>query len=294
MTYLTGTAPDAGASESSGWFRARYSDNTTLSVRIKERIYSCRTDFQKIEVIDTFDFGRMLVLDDIINVTTQDEFIYHEMLAHVPLFSHPDPKKVLTVGGGDGGIIREVMKHPGVDSACLVEIDPGVIEVSQKYLPSVSSELSNSRVSIVHDDAAAYVSDKKKCYDVVIIDSTDPIGPGESLFTEEFYRHCRSSLTDSGVFAAQSESPFFDPDIVAGIYRTARSVFPVVKMYVAFMPSYVSGIWSFLYCSPCIDPVKSVRQSAFCPGIMKTQYYSPDIHRACFTLPPFIKKQFDL
>lgn len=276
------------------WFEARYSDNVKLSLRLKEWIYSTQSEFQKIDVMDSFDFGRLLVLDDIINVTTSDEFIYHEMMAHVPLFSHPDPKNILVVGGGDGGVIREIMKHKSVKKAYLVEIDSQVVEVSKKYFPDLSIGLDDHRVNVVYDDASKFVNLKKGKFDIIIIDSTDPIGAGERLFTPDFYTNCFSSLNDYGILTAQSESPFFDPDILKLLYGIAKNIFPVVKMYIAFVPSYVSGIWSFLFCSKHFNPIENFQSSRFDQTRIEMRYYNSEIHKASFSLPSFIKKQFDL
>jgi spermidine synthase len=280
--------------EKSDWFHARYSDNVTFSIRIRDRVYSNQGNFQKIEVMDSFEFGRVLVLDDIINVTERDEFIYHEMLAHVPLFSHTDPKNILVVGGGDGGIIREITKHASVERACLVEIDSKVVEVSKQYFPGVSKCFDDQRVSIIYNDASEFVKSKKNEFDVIIVDSTDPIGAGERLFNLEFYQDCFNVLTGNGILTAQSESPFFDPDITERLYKNAKEVFPVVKIYIAFMPSYVSGIWSFLYCSKKYDPIDNFQAERLNQACFETKYYNSEIHKASFALPSFLKKQLNI
>ena len=280
--------------EKSDWFHTRYSDNVTLSIRIKDRIYSNKSNFQNIEVMDSYEFGRVLVLDGIINVTECDEFIYHEMMAHVPMFSHTDPKNVLVVGGGDGGIIREITKHTSVERAYLVEIDSTVVEVSRQYFPGLSKCLDDRRVSVIYKDASEFVKFKKNEFDVIIVDSTDPIGAGERLFSPEFYQDCFHALTDDGILTAQSESPFFDPDIAELLHKNAKKVFPIVKMYIAFMPSYVSGIWSFLYCSKHYDPIDNFQAERLNQFHFETKYYNSEIHKASFSLPSFLKKQLDI
>ena len=278
--------------DNSEWFEAHYSDDVTLSLRIKTRLYSARSRFQKIEVLDSFEFGRILVLDDVINVTNRDEFIYHEMLSHVPLFSHAKPQNVLVVGGGDGGTIREVIKHTLVKKAFLVEIDSTVVDVSRKYFPDLSKSLDDPRVSIVYKDAIEYVESLDNEHDVIIVDSTDPVGVGEKLFSLDFYQKCFNALKVDGILTAQSESPFFDPDVVKRLYAVAKYVFPIVKMYIAFMPSYVSGIWSFLYCSKKYDPLKYFQSERFNQQNLELRYYNSEVHKASFALPSFIKKQF--
>ncbi len=282
------------APEKSDWFQARYSQDTILSLRITARLHSSRSPFQKIEVFDTDDFGRILVLDGVLNVAELDEFIYHEMMTHVPLFTHEKPERILVVGGGDGGILREAVKHDCVRDAVLVEIDKEVTDVSRRFFPKVSSALSDSRVTVIHDDASKYIQSQRNAFDGIIIDSTDPIGAGERLFTPQFYRNCFAALTENGVLSAQSESPFFDPDIVKDLYATAAQVFPIVRMYTAFMPSYVSGLWSFLYASKNTDPVAGFQAERYAHMNIEYQYYNADIHRASFSLPSFVKKQFSM
>lgn len=276
----------------SDWFDAKYSDDTHLRIRVVERLFKTQSNFQKIEVLDSIDFGRVLLLDDIINVTERDEFIYHEMMSHVPLFSHPEPRRVLVVGGGDGGVVREVVKHQPVHDVMLVEIDADVVDVCRSFFPQVSCALSDSRVSIHHQDAADFIKKMQQdSLDVIIIDSTDPGGASEKLFGPAFYEDCFKALTSEGVLTAQSESPFFDADIMLSLYEIARKVFPVVRFYIAFMPSYVSGIWSFLYCSKQTDPLSGFQRARYEQSRLDTRYYSAEIHAASFTLPPFIKQQ---
>ncbi len=271
------------------WLRSYYSDSAALSLRVKKKLFEEHSAFQKVSVYDTHAFGKVLLLDDAINVTERDEYIYHEMLTHVPLFTHPSPETVLVVGGGDGGIIREVVKHACVHTACLVDIDPLVTTVSETYFPAVSCSLHDERVRIHHDDASAFVRKSDTVYDCIIIDSTDPVGPGKKLFTEEFYHNCCSSLADNGIMCAQSESPFFDPHIVSAMYEKARHVFPIVKMYIAFMPSYVSGIWSFMFCSKLYDPPSLFQQLRYESASLNARYYNDRIHAASFVLPTFLE-----
>lgn len=280
--------------ESCSWFDAHYSDSVMLSLQIKKHIHSEQSPFQKIDVFDSIDFGRVLVLDNIINVAERDEFIYHEMLSHVPLFVHPNPENVLVVGGGDGGTIRESLKHSTVQKAYLVEIDSKVVEVSKKFFPKLSKGLNDQRVAVHYEDAAKFIQSGKNEFDVIMIDSTDPIGAGEKLFGQTFYRNCFDALKSDGIVTAQSESPFFDPDIVGALYKIAKNVFPIVRMYIAFMPSYVGGIWSFIYCSKKYYPVENLKVQRFNQTTFDTKYYNTEIHTASFCLPTFIKKQFDV
>ncbi len=276
------------------WFRAKFSPDLFLDVRIRDKLFSKKSSFQQIDIYDSCAFGRMLVLDNVINVTERDEFIYHEMLAHTALFSQNNAEEVLIIGGGDGGTVRESLKHSSVKHIHLVEIDEGVVEASLKFLPLVSSGLNDSRVKKVFEDASVYVKTCNKKFDVIIIDSTDPEGAGTVLYSRDFYQDCFNLLHDGGVLTAQSESPFFDPMIVDSLYKTAKSVFPIVKMFTAYVPSYVSGLWSFMFCSKTVDPVAGYTPESAAESSMSLQYYSQDIHIASFTLPPHIKREFGL
>ncbi|MCX8044064.1 MAG: polyamine aminopropyltransferase [Desulfobacterota bacterium] len=272
------------------WFEARFSPEVLVRIKVDRLVHAVQSRYQIIEVYDTTAFGRMLVLDGIINVTEKDEFIYHEMLAHVPLIAHPHPCSVLVVGGGDGGTVREALKHPTVYRIELVEIDSAVVEVSRTFLPFVSCALDNPKVHITYEDAACFIKETAQRFDVILIDSTDPIGAGAILFSEGFYHDCRARLNDNGVLAAQSESPFFDPHIVKPLYEMARTVFPIVRMYTALVPSYVSGLWSFMFCSTSVDPLARISQERIA-ALQSLRYYSLDIHRASFAVPPFVRAQ---
>lgn len=274
------------------WIETPFSETARLRLRCTRQLEHRQTPWQTIDVYDTPDFGRVLMLDSIINVTEKDEHIYHEMLTHVPLCTHPAPRSVVVVGGGDGGIVREAVRHSDIESITLVEIDPEVIEVSRRYFPAVSCGLSDPRAAIVTTDASAYIRDTARECSVIIVDSTDPIGPGQRLFTKSFYADCFRALTHDGILTAQSESPFFDPHIVRDLFSTARSVFPIVRLYIAFMPSYVSGLWSFLYCAKSYDPVRDFDAGRCARYTAHSTYYSAAIHRACFCLPAHLQAEF--
>jgi len=270
------------------WLEAEFAVDTRLRLQVSRRLHCCRSAFQKIEVVDTPRFGRVLLLDDVINVTEQDEAVYHEMLCHVPMQAHADAQRMLVVGGGDGGIIREAVRYPGLRRAVLAEIDAEVIAASRSWLPGVSAGLDDPRVEICTTDASAYVHGHPDTFDIIVIDATDPIGAGQRLYTPEFYRDCRRCLRANGILTAQSESPFFDTELVTHIYTLARKWFPLVRMYTACMPSYVSGVWSFMWCAK--SPAQSHLPCRTVPAGL--HYYSHEIHRAAFALPPSIKRQF--
>lgn len=257
-----------------------------LSVRIKEVLHREKSPFQEIAVFDTYEFGRILVLDDIIQLTEADEFIYHEMLAHVPLCAHPGPERVLVVGGGDGGTVRELCKHPSVKQIVMAELDQRVVEASRSYLPALSSGFGDSRVEINFVDGTEYVRTRKDEFDVVIVDSPDPLGPAEALFGSEFYSDICSALKPDGIMAVQSESPVLNRQFIRELCERIKEIFPGFYYYLAPIPTYPGGLWSFAIGSKRHDPAQP--QNSFIPG--GTRYYTPEIHRAAFTLPPFVRE----
>jgi len=213
------------------WFTEYQTPTLGITCKTKKTLHSEKTEYQELAVIETEQFGRMLLLDGIIQTTVADEFVYHEMIAHVPLFTHKNPKKALVVGGGDGGSIREIVKHPSIEKAVLCEIDRRVIEVSKEYLPEISCALDNEKVEVVVGDGIKYVKEHKNEFDVIIIDSTDPIGPAEGLFAIDFYRAVYDCLKEDGIFVAQTESPFIDKELITRIIRDVKSLFPITRLY---------------------------------------------------------------
>lgn len=266
------------------WFTEYQNDNLTIGLRIKQVLHSEETEYQTLDVVETVQYGRMLVLDGCIMTTEKDEFVYHEMLAHVPMHTHPAPKSVLVVGGGDGGVIREIIKHPSVERAVLAEIDGRVVEVSKTYFPHISSGLADARVDVQITDGIRYVADHPGEFDVILVDSTDPVGPAVGLFAKEFYQSVFRALKDDGVFAAQTESPFVNQSLISRIFGDVRDVFPIAKLYFATVPTYPTGMWSFTLGSKRHDPL-SVRDSR----VSGTKYYTNAIHQASFVLPPFVE-----
>ena len=275
-------------------FRYEISSHVRVHLECAGILHSSRSRFQKIEVIESLDFGKMLVLDGVINLTERDEFVYHEMLTHVPLFSHPDPSRVLIVGGGDGGTAREVIKHKGVKGIYQVEIDAEVIAVAKKFFPSLGRSLEHPKVNVQVMDAVQYLRETREQFDVILIDSTDPvIDQSEGLFTVSFYRDCLNALTEHGVVAAQIGDIVFDRDIVLSVYRKLKKVFPAVKIFRAPIPSYTLIPFSFACCSKTEDPEKGLGISRFDRGF-STRYYTPQMHRAAFALPEYLRKDLEL
>jgi spermidine synthase len=272
------------------WFREIDEDAQALSYRIEKHLHHSRSRFQTIDVYETSAYGNLLVLDGCIMLTEAHEFLYHEMLVHVPMLSHPRPEKVLVIGGGDGGSVREVLKHDVVAAVDMVEIDEEVVEVSRKYLPSTSSKLDDPKVTLIFQDAVEYIRETGNEYDVVLVDSTDPIGPGEGLFNQTFYRDVFKALRPRGIVVVQSESPFQLSGDAATIQAKLKSVFPLVKLYLGPVPCYPYGTWSYTYCSRSNDAPEMQRPAAARLIEADCKYYNRKIHDAAFVLPNFLKK----
>ncbi|MDH7479300.1 MAG: polyamine aminopropyltransferase [Syntrophomonadaceae bacterium] len=267
------------------WMVEKHTPGYSVNWRLTRTLHREQTPFQQLAVLDTVELGRVLVLDGNIQVTELDEFIYHEMIAHVPLFTHPHPQEVLVIGGGDGGTVREVLKHPRT-RVDLVEIDERVIAASKQYLPQMGSALDDPRATVIIADGIKYIEQCRKQYDLVIIDSSDPIGPAVGLFREEFYRGVHRVLKDDGMMVAQTESPIFNRDLLAEINRTLRKIFPLVRVYLTSMPSYIAGPWSFTLASKKYDPAGEIRQE---DRGFSSRCYTPEVHRAALVLPPYVR-----
>jgi spermidine synthase len=267
------------------WFTEKQTEHFGITARIKRTLHTEQTPFQKLDMVETEEFGNMLILDGMVMTTQKDEFVYHEMVAHVPLFTHPNPENVLVVGGGDGGVIREVLKHPSVKKATLVEIDGKVIECSKKYLPEIAGKLDDPRVEVKVDDGFMHIAKSENEYDVIMVDSTEPVGPAVNLFTKGFYAGIAKALKEDGVFVAQTDNPWFKADLIRNVYRDVREIFPITRLYTANIPTYPSGLWTFTIGSKKYDPLE-VSDERF--HDIETKYYTKELHKACFVLPKFV------
>lgn len=274
------------------WYTEKHSDNVGITMKTTGTIFSGKSEFQQLDIVDTPEYGRMMLLDGLVMVTERDEFVYHDMIVHPALFTHPNPKEVLVIGGGDGGSIREIMKHQKVEQATLCEIDGLVIEKSIELLPSMACEIDgkNPRVKLHVDDGLAYIREHQNEFDVILVDSTDPIGPAVGLFEEDFYRLVFGALKEDGIMVAQSESPFYHAQIQKSMYQNLRAVYPIVEMYQAFIPTYPSGFWSFAFASKKYHPVKDFDRQRAANREFYTRYYNEDLHLGAFMLPTFAKE----
>lgn len=261
-----------------------------LSFEVESVLYSGQSRFQKIEVLQTKGFGRMLLLDGMVMLCERDEFIYHEMIAHVPLFTHPHPRAVLVIGGGDGGTVRECLRHPAVQRIDLVEIDEMVTRVCLQYFPALASPLLAERVQIHFRDGVEFVQQTGQRYDAILIDSTDPVSVGEGLFSAEFYQNCRKILNPGGILVTQSESPAWQQQNLRNISRKLRAVFPKVYYYQAHIPTYPSGHWLFGLASEVYHPQRDFHAARCREYNLAFRYYNEEIHAGAFALPGFVKE----
>ena len=269
--------------------------NVETRYYIKSVLYDETSEFQHIQLVDTHEYGKMLILDGIVQTTEKDEFFYHEMMVHVPMLSHPDPKQVLIIGGGDGGVLREVLRHPQVEKAAMVEIDPNVVDFSKKYLPSINNgAFEDKRTELVFADGAEYVEQTDDMYDVVIVDSPDPIGPAQVLFSEKFYVLVHRLLNPNGIMVRQTGSLQLQADEQKQTYNILKNIFPRVVFYVYSVPTYIGGLFSSVFCSENINP-KNIRLDEIQTKVndisLETTYYNPGIHIGSIHLPEFLKNR---
>lgn len=275
------------------WVEEKFEDIYSTKIRVEKVLYSKKSDFQLIEIVETKGFGRMLLNDGIIMVSEKDEFIYHEMIAHVPLHVHPNPKNVLVIGGGDGGTVREVLKHKSVKKCVLVEIDPLVLEASRKFLKQTSLKLDDPKVEVLTMDGSKYVSETDNIFDIVIIDSTDPFGPSVPLFGEKFYNNVHKILSEDGIVVSQFESPFYKIDFQKKMYKTLQSIFKLVRVYNYHNMTYTPGFWSFACSSKKLHPVKDFDKARIKSSGLKFKYYNAKIHSSAFSLPEFMLEDLE-
>lgn len=267
------------------WYTEYQTKGVGITCKTTKTYHTEKTEFQDMALIETEQFGRMLVLDGTVQTTIEDEFVYHEMITHVPLFTHKNPKKALVVGGGDGGAIREILKHPSIEKAVLCEIDGRVVEISKQFLPEISCALDDPRAEVIVDDGIKYVQDHKNEFDVIMVDSTDPVGPAVGLFAVDFYKAIFECLKEDGIFVAQTESPFFHKELIKNVYNDVKSIFPIARLYTCSIPTYPSGYWSFTMGSKKYDPLET--DVSKIPAV-DTKYYCAEIHKSIFALPKFV------
>ncbi len=277
------------------WYTENQTNNVNFSMKVKNHLYSAQSEFQKIDIIDTYEFGKVLVIDNWTMVTEKDEFIYHEMITHVALATNPNIKNVLVIGAGDGGTVRELTRYNNIQNIDMVEIDELVVKASIKHLPFTSNKLSDPRVNLYFEDGIKFVKGKKDLYDLIIVDSTDPIGPGEGLFTTEFYTDCYNALTEKGILINQCESPYYSHNAyeMKRSYKKLNKLFNICKAYQYHMPTYPSGHMIFCFASKVLDPIKDLDSERWNALGLETKYYNTELHKGAFCLPNYVINMLD-
>jgi spermidine synthase len=274
-------------------YNEHYNGSTGLTVGINKLLFSEQSPYQSVEIYETDTWGNLMTIDGMVMLSEKDEFVYHEMLVHPALISHPNPKRVLIIGGGDGGSAREALKHPSVEVVDMVEIDETVVRASKLHMPGVG-DFDNPKLNVLYEDGIAFVKNVKEPYDIVIIDGSDPVGPAQGLFQKEFYQNCYNALADNGILTAQTESPWVPSyhDSMRSVFFALRDIFAVSKMYLAFIPLYPAGMWSMAFASKGVNPLDSdvVANSANACNSYLTglNYYNPTVHSGAFALPNFV------
>lgn len=274
------------------WFSELHTPGVKFSIKVDRQLFSAVSEFQRIDIFESKDFGRFLILDGCMMLTEKDEFIYHEMITHVPMCVSPSIKKILLIGGGDGGTARELLKYSTVESIDLVEIDEIVVEACRKYLPQTAACLDDERVTIHIEDGLKFVRRCVDEYDLIIVDSTDPFGPGEGLFTKEFYGNCFKALKSDGIMVNQHENPFYKKDAIAmqRAHKRIVSSFPISRVYQLHIPTYPSGHWLFGFASKEHHPINGVDFERWDRLGIETRYYNVNLHRGAFALPNYVEE----
>ena len=277
------------------WFAESVIRPVRVSYKASRVLAELKSGYQQVAILENETFGRVLMLDGVVQTTTQDEFVYHEMLAHVPLFAHGSARDVLIVGGGDCGLAEEVIKHRTLQSVTQVEIDPDVVELSRKYLAEINAAVfSDKRFQLHYADGAAFVRDTQQSFDVVLVDSTDPVGPARALFTADFYLAVKRRLRPGGVLVCQAGVPFVQAHVFGSAMRQLAQAFPLVSSYLVASPSYFGGHLAFGWASQDLKAdsvdLPTIAERHASSGVV-TRYYTPEVHKAAFVLPPYVTEK---
>ena len=273
------------------WFSEMHTPNVKISIRIDRQLYSGQSDYQRIDVFDSTELGRFVTLDGSIIFSQADEFVYNEMVTHVPMSVHPQVKKVLIIGGGDGGVAREYCRYPEIEAIDVVEQDDMFVDVCRQFFPETAKGFEDERVNIFYEDGLKFLRKKINEYDIIVNDATDPFGHTEGLFTKEFYGNCYKALKDDGIMVYQHGSPFYDEDEVAcrNMHRKAYRSFPISRVYQAHIPTCPSGYWLFGFASKKYHPLSDFKPERFNDRKMHTDYYTTNLHMGAFMLPKYVE-----
>lgn len=274
------------------WYSELHTENVKFSIKIEKQVHSSQSEYQRIDVFDSVEYGRFLTLDGYLMLTEKDDFIYHEMLVHIPMAVNMDIKKVLVIGAGNGGVARELSDFKTIEKIDVVEIDEQLVEVAKEFFPYEAAGFDDPRCTLYVQDALKFMRHSKIKYDLIIVDSSDPYGPGEVLFTKEFYGHCYNILEDNGILVNQHESPFYENDanILKRIHKRISKTFEVSQIYEAHIPSFPAGHWTFGFASKGLDAVKDIQADAWNALDLDTEYYNTDLHCGAFALPNYVKE----
>lgn len=274
------------------WFSEFHAPDVKHSIRVNRHLYSHKSDYQQIDIFDTPEFGRVLALDGNVMLTERDEFIYDEMITHVPMAVHPHVKDVLVIGAGDGGVVKELTRYDCIEKIDLVEMDVQVIEACRTYLPENACRLDDPRVHIFFDNALRFIRRCTSEYDLIIVDSMDPFGPSEGYFTREFYGICFNALREDGIMVNQQGSPFYkhDADEMKRCHKRIVSTFPISRVYQAHIPTYAAGYWLFGFASKKYHPIDDFNAAGWKQLNLNTEYYTTRLHIGAFYLPAFLEK----
>ena len=274
------------------WFSEFHTPDVKHSIRVNRHLYSKQSDYQRIDIFETPEFGRVLTLNGNVMLTERDEFIYDEMMTHVPMAVHSGIRDILVIGAGDGGVVRELTRYDRVEHIDLVEMDPLVVEACRTYLPSNACRMDDRRVHIHFENALKFIRRQESAYDLIIVDSTDPFGPSEGLFTREFYGSCHNALREDGIMVNQQGSPFYAEDAGAmqRSHKRIVSTFPISRVYQAHIPTYPSGHWLFGFASRRYHPVHDLDGERWLERGIETRYYTPRLHMGAFCLPAYVER----
>ena len=277
------------------WFSEFHTSDVKHSIRVQRHLYSHKSEFQQIDIYDTPEFGKVLTLDGNVMLTERDEFIYDEMITHVPMAVHPNVQDVLVIGAGDGGVVRELARYESIRRIDLVEMDEQVLDACRRYLPGNACRLDDDRVHIYFDNALRFIRRKHAQYDLIIVDSTDPFGPSEGYFTREFYGICYNALREDGIMVNQQGSPFYhqDAEAMQRSHKRIVSTFPISRVYQAHIPTYAAGYWLFGFASKKYHPIDDFDRDKWLALHLKTNYYTVRLHTGAFFLPAFLERMLE-
>jgi len=274
------------------WYTDKHTKDLHFSMKIREQLVRHVSEFQRIDILDTYEFGKVLVLDGELMITQKDEFIYHEMISHVSMAVHPNVRNVLVIGAGDGGTIRELTKYETIENIDMVEIDREVVRLCREHFQTTACKLDDPRVHIYFDEGLRFIRSKQDEYDLIIVDCADPFGPAEGYFTREFYGSCSKAMKEDGILINQHESPFYNEHSrsVRLAHKNITRAFPISTVYQCHIPSYPSGHWLFGFASKKYDPIKDLKEDKWNALGIHTRYYNTDLHKGCFYLPNYVNE----